>query len=97
MAIGALDRFGQPVGATLVLRGPGDVESLPPGEAPTPVFEARPGLSLRVSSLLELFAWGQYRRDFNRTRLVASSNGALARGFVDPDRLGYGVAARAGF
>jgi hypothetical protein len=37
----------------------------------------------------------QYRRDFNHTRLVAAEGGALARGFRAPDRLGYGVAARA--
>jgi hypothetical protein len=50
---------------------------------------------LRLSALLETFAWLQYRRDFNRARLVASPSGALARGFSSPDRLGYGVALRA--
>lgn len=91
----ALDRFGQPVGATLVLRGPGDVESLPPGLAPVPLLEARPGLALHVSTLLELYAWAQYRRDLNRTRLVAAPGGAVTRGLEAADRLGYGVAARA--
>jgi hypothetical protein len=91
----AIDRFGQATGATLVLRGPGDIESLPPGTTPVPVLEARPGLELRLSTLLELFAWLQYRRDLNRTRLEAAPGGALARGFQGPDRLGYGVAARA--
>jgi hypothetical protein len=90
-----IDAFGQVTGATLLLRGPGDVESLPPAEGSTPIVEARPGLSLRVSTLLEAFAWGQYRRDFNRTRLVASPSGALARGYQSPDHLGYGVALRA--
>jgi hypothetical protein len=89
------DGLGQLTGATLLLRGPGDVEMLPPLQAPTPVLEARPGLLLRLSALLETFAWLQYRRDFNRARLVASPSGALARGFSSPDRLGYGVALRA--
>ncbi len=89
------DGLGQVTGATLILRGPGDVETLPPQQAPTPVLEARPGLALRISALLDAFAWVQYRRDFNRTRLVASPSGALARGFSSPDHLGYGVALRA--
>jgi hypothetical protein len=90
-----IDSFGQVTGATLLLRGPGDVEPLPAGYAPSPVFEARPGLSLRFSTLLEGFTWVQYRRDLNRTRFVPASNGALARGFQSPDQLGYGIALRA--
>ena len=91
----AVDALGQPTGATLVLHAPNDVESLPPGAAPVPVFELRPGFDVRVSSLLQALLWVQYRRDFNHTRLVAAEGGALARGFRAPDRLGYGVAARA--
>lgn len=93
--LGAVDRAGQATGATFVVRGPGDVEALPPGETPVPVVELRPGLALAFSRLLEGMAWLDYRRDFNRTRLVAAPDGALARGFRRPDRLGYGLAARA--
>jgi hypothetical protein len=93
--IGAVDRAGQATGATFVVRGPGDVDTLPPGESPVPVVEARPGLTLVLSRLLEGSAWLDYRRDFNRTRLVAAPGGALARGFRAPDRVGYGLAARA--
>jgi hypothetical protein len=91
----AVDALGQPTGATLVLHAPNDVESLPPGAAPVPVFEVRPGFDARISRLLQALLWLQYRRDFNHTRLVAAEGGALARGFRAPDRLGYGVAARA--
>jgi hypothetical protein len=91
----AVDRDGQPIGATLLVRGPGDVEALPPAEAPVPVLDLRPGLELRLSSLLELVAWLGYRRDFNRTRFVATPEGTLALGFRSPDQLGYGLAARA--
>jgi len=93
--VAAVDRAGQPAGATFVVRGPADVETLPPGEAPVPVVEVRPGLTLALSRLLEGIAWLDYRRDFNRTHLVAAPGGALARGFRAPDRLGYGLAARA--
>lgn len=93
--LGAVDRLGQPTGATFVVRGPGDLETLPPGEAPVPVVEVRPGFTLALSRLLEGIAWLDYRRDFNRTRLVAAPGGALARGFRSPDRLGYGLSARA--
>ena len=95
VAIHAVDALGQPTGATLVLRAPSDVESLPPGAAPVPVLEVRPGVDLRVSRLLEALVWLQYRRDFNHTELVAAEGGAVAHGFRAPDRLGYGVAARA--
>lgn len=91
----AVDRAGQPVGATLVVRGPGDVEALPPAEAPVPVLDFRPALELRLSRLLEVVAWLDYRRDFNRTRWVSTPEGTLALGFQSPDHLGYGVAARA--
>jgi hypothetical protein len=90
-----IDSFGQVTGATLLLRGPDEIEPLPPGYTPSPVFEARPALSLRVSTLLEGFTWVQYRRDVNRTRFVPASNGVLARGFQSPDHLGYGIALRA--
>jgi len=93
--LGAVDRAGQATGATFVVRGPGNVETLPPGEAPVPVVEVRPGFTLALSRLLEGIAWLDYRRDFNRTQLVAAPGGALARGFRAPDRLGYGLAARA--
>lgn len=95
VAVAAADAFGQPTGATLVLRGPNDVEALPAGAGPLPVFEARPGLDVRLSRLLQALLWLQYRHDANHTRLVASAGGALARGFRAPDRLGYGIAARA--
>jgi hypothetical protein len=95
VAVRAVDALGQPVGATVVVRGPSDVEPLPPGGAPVPVFEVRPGLEVRVSRLLGGLLWLQYRRDYNRTRLIAADGGALARGFRSPDRLGYGVALRA--
>lgn len=90
-----VDRQGQRVGGTLVVRGPGDVEGLPPGEAPVPVLDLRPGLELRLSRLLEIVGWLDYRRDFNRTRLVGTPDGTLARGFRSPVRLGFGLAARA--
>jgi len=91
----AVDRAGQPVGATLLVRGPGDVEALPPAEAPVQVLDLRPGLEVRLSPLLGLVAWLGYRRDFNRTRFVASPDGTLGLGFRSPDQLGYGLAARA--
>jgi len=91
----AVDRQGQVVGGTLVVHGPGDVEALPPGEVPVPVLDLRPGLELRLSPLLEVVGWLDYRRDFNRTHLVSTPDGTLARGFRSPERLGYGVAARA--
>jgi len=91
----AIDRQGQLVGGTLIVRGPGDVEALPPGEPPVPLFDLRPALELRLSRLLEVVGWLDYRRDFNRTRLVSTPEGTLGRGFRSPERLGYGVAARA--
>jgi hypothetical protein len=91
----AVDREGQSVGGTLIVRGPGDVEALPPGEPPVPVLDLRPALELRLSRLLEAVGWLDYRRDFNRTRLVSTPEGTLGRGFQSPERLGYGVAARA--
>jgi len=91
----AVDRQGQLLGGTLVVRGPGDVEALPPGEPPVPVLDLRPALELRLSRLLEVVGWLDYRRDFNRTRLVSTAEGTLGRGFRSPERLGYGVAARA--
>jgi hypothetical protein len=95
VTVQAVDALGQAAGATLVLHAPNDAEALPPGTAPVPVFEVRPGLDARLSRLLQVLLWLQYRRDFNHTRLVAADGGALARGFRAPDRLGYGVAARA--
>jgi hypothetical protein len=92
----SLDSAGQPLGATLVLYGPGDVELLPPGERPVPVVEASASLGVRWSARLSSTAFAGYRRDFNRTRLEAKRpSGAVARGFADPDRLSYGLAARA--
>ncbi|HEX5101367.1 MAG TPA: hypothetical protein VFV94_17770 [Polyangiaceae bacterium] len=91
----AVDRQGQVVGGTLIVRGPGEVEALPPGEAPVPVLDLRPALELRLSRLLEVVGWLDYRRDFNRTHLISTPEGTLERGFRSPDRLGYGVAARA--
>jgi hypothetical protein len=93
--VGALDRLGQPTGATLVVNGPGDVALLPVGTAPVPIFDARPSLEVRLSRLLSAVGWIQYRRDYNRARLVSTAEGSVVRGFADPDRLGYGVAARA--
>ena len=90
-----VDRNGVPVGATVVVRGPGELELLPPGEVPVPVLDVRPSLEARFSRLLQALAWVEYRRDFNRTKLVAGAEGAVARGFRDANRLGYGVAARA--
>jgi hypothetical protein len=95
VAVHATDASGQASGATLVLRGPSDVEALPAGAGPVPVFELRPGLGLRLSRLLEAMLWAQYQNDGNRTRLVPADGGALARGFRAPGRLGYGIAARA--
>jgi hypothetical protein len=91
----ALDRLGQPTGATLVVNGPGDITLLPVGSVPVPVLEVRAAVEARLSSLLSSVVWFQYRRDYNRTRLVAGTDEVAGRGFADPDRFGYGVAARA--
>jgi hypothetical protein len=91
----ALDAAGQPSGATLVLAENGELALLPPAEMPVPVLAVRPSLDLRLSSLLEAILWLDYRRDFNRTRLIQTDSGTLSRGFSRPDRLGYGLAARA--
>jgi hypothetical protein len=90
---GALDRFGQPTGATLVLSAPGDIELLPVGAVPVPVFDLRPSLEVRLSRLLSAALWVQYRRDYNRARLAFGAAGG--RGFADPNRVGYGAAVRA--
>ena len=74
---------------------PGDVELLPVGTIPVPVVDVRPSVEARLSSLLSTVAWIQYRRDYNRARMISGSDGALVRGFADPDRVGYGIAARA--
>jgi hypothetical protein len=95
VTLSAADALGQPTGATVVLRGPSDVEALPPSSGAVPVLELRPGLGVRFSRLLETLFWLQYRHDYNHTQLVAAEGGALARGFRGPNRLGYGLAARA--
>jgi len=92
------DAFGQPSGAALVLYSPTDVEMLPPGHAPVPVLETRGSCDVRLSALLTAIGWVEYRRDFNRTRLAPDeASGVIGRGFLAPDRLGYGLAARAFF
>jgi hypothetical protein len=88
-------RSGQSVGATIVVRGAGELELLPPGEVPVPVLDVRPSLELEFSRLLQGLVWLEYRRDFNRTHLVEGPDGAVARGFRGADHVGYGVAARA--
>jgi hypothetical protein len=77
------------------LEGPGEGVLLPAGELPVPVVDVRPRVELRASRLLELLAWVSYRRDYNRVRLVPDAAGEYVRGFADPNRFGYGVAARA--
>jgi hypothetical protein len=91
----AFDAFGQPSGATLLLHGPNETTLLPAGETPVPVFDVRPQVEARLSRLLELVSWVGYRRDFNQTRLVPNAEGSLSRAFADPDRVSFGVAARA--
>jgi hypothetical protein len=91
----SLDSLGQPTGATVVLYEPGHVELLPPGEGPVPIIEGCASLRLRLSHLLTSVAFLGYRRDFNHTRLARMPNGAVARAFTDPNRLFYGLAARA--
>jgi hypothetical protein len=91
----SLDSLGQPTGATVVLYEPGDVELLPPGEGPVPIVEGCAFLGLRLSELLTSVGFLGYRRDFNRGRLARMPNGAVARAFGDPNRLFYGLAARA--
>lgn len=95
LLVPAVDSAGQASGAGLVLDENGELALLPPGEMPVPVLALRPSLDLRLSSLLETGAWLSYRRDFNRTRLIQTDSGTLGRGFERPDRLGYGVSARA--
>jgi hypothetical protein len=92
---GALDRFGQPTGSTLVLNAPGDIELLPAGAIPVPVLDLRPSVEARLSRLLSAVLWVQYRRDYNRAQLAVGAAGATVRGFADPNRLGYGAAVRA--
>jgi hypothetical protein len=93
---GGLNALGEPAGSVLVLYAPNDVEFLPPGQPPVPALETRAGLDARLSSLFSALAWVEYRRDFNRTRLAPGPpSGALGRAFLPPDRLGYGLAARA--
>jgi hypothetical protein len=90
------DRQGYATGATLLVRGPGDADVLPPGARPAPVFEVRPVLDLRLSPLLSLSAWLSYQRDANRTQIAPDFGGASLRGFAEPDVFGYGVALSAG-
>lgn len=92
----AWDRAGNPTGASLVVRRPGDLELLPPGRAPVPVLEVRPTLDLHLSTVLSLSAWLSYRRDGNRTRLATDFGGGSERGFANPDYFGYGVALSGG-
>jgi hypothetical protein len=90
------DRQGYASGATLLVRGPGDADVLPPGVGPAPVIEVRPALDLRLSPLLSLSAWVSYRRDANHTRIGADFGGGSRRGFAEPDFFGYGVALSGG-
>jgi len=92
----AWDGAGNPSGASLVVRRPGDLELLPPGRAPVPVFEVRPSLDLRLSMVLSVSAWVGYRRDGNRTRFATDFGGGSERGFANPDFFGYGVALSGG-
>ncbi|HEX6764271.1 MAG TPA: hypothetical protein VF103_02310 [Polyangiaceae bacterium] len=91
----ALDRSGRPTGATLVVNEPADVELLPPGAVPVPIFDSRLTLEARLSRMLSTVGWLAFRRDYNRTRLVSVAGESAARGFAEPNRFGYGVAARA--
>jgi hypothetical protein len=91
----SLDSLGQPTGATVVLYEPGDIELLPAGERPVPIIEGCASVGFRLSQLLTTVGFLGYRRDFNRTRLARMPNGAVARAFTDPNRLFYGLAARA--
>jgi hypothetical protein len=92
----AIDRLGQPTGAALVVRRPGDLDLLPAGHVPRPVVELRPALSVRLSRVLGVSAWLSYRRDYNRVRSLTDFQGVLARGFADPNFFGYGVALSGG-
>jgi hypothetical protein len=91
----ALDRLGQSTGATFVLNGPGDVALLPLGAAPVPIFDVRGAVEARLSSLVSVVGWMAYRRDYNRRATDGNDGNASVRGFSEPDRFGYGVAARA--
>jgi hypothetical protein len=95
LLVPAVDSAGRPSGAAIVLNENGELALLPPGESPVPVLALRPSLGLRISALLETGLWLDYRRDFNRTRLIQTDTGTLSRGFTRPDRLGYGFSARA--
>jgi hypothetical protein len=93
--LAALDRVGQPAGTTLVVNGPGDVVMLPVGTVPVPVADGRVSFEARLSGLLSAVAWLAYRRDFNRIGLGPGAGDRAGRGFSDPNRIGYGVGARA--
>jgi hypothetical protein len=93
--LAALDRFGEPAGTTLVVNGPGDVTLLPVGSVPVPVLDARASVEARLSSLVSAVGWVSYRRDFNRIGLAPGAGDHVGRGFVEPNRIGYGLAARA--
>jgi hypothetical protein len=92
----AFDRLGQPTGGALVIRRPSDLDLLPAGQGPVAVFEVRPSLAVRLSSVLGMSAWVSYRRDYNRVRSLTDFQGVAARGFADPNFFGYGVALSGG-
>lgn len=93
--LAALDRLGQPTGATLVVNASDDLELLPPGTVPVPVLDVRPSVEARLSSVVSALGWFGLRRDYNRTRLIAGEGQLSVRGFQPPDRLSYGAAVRA--
>jgi hypothetical protein len=81
---------------TLVVRDEGQFSILPPGAADAvPVFGGRLQARVDLSEMVYTFAWVQFVRDENQTRLVVSEEEGTRRIFQRPNQLGFGVSLAA--
>ena len=93
-----VDKFGQDIGRTTVIRSQGNLSPLPEGKHRVPIIQARASIKWDISPILAAVVWGQIVHDNNATRLERASDGTtLLRQFISPDFIGAGTSLQARF